>query len=52
MYKLKVDENLPTDVVELLLLAGYDAVSVLDQQLGGSADPLLADVCQRERDAR
>jgi predicted nuclease of predicted toxin-antitoxin system len=48
MHKFKVDENLPVDVVELLSLAGHDAVSVLDQQLGGRPDPLLASVCQHE----
>lgn len=44
----KVDENLPLAAVELLREAGHDAVSVLDQQLGGRRDPTIADVCQKE----
>jgi len=36
--KFKIDENLPVEVAELLRQSGYDALTVLDQQLGGEAD--------------
>ena len=38
----KVDENLPVEVAEILREGGYDAVSVLDQELGGAEDPDIA----------
>lgn len=28
--KFKIDENLPTDIVDCLIAAKYDAISVLD----------------------
>jgi predicted nuclease of predicted toxin-antitoxin system len=43
-----VDENLPAEAVEILAQAGHDAVSVLDQGLGGQPDPNVATVCQKE----
>jgi len=46
--KFKVDENLPTEAAELLGQAGHDAVTVLEQELGGRADPDIASICQRE----
>ena len=46
--KFKVDENLPVEVVEMLRSAEHDAVSVLDQNLGGAADPGVAEVCRAE----
>ena len=48
LIKFKVDENLPIEVSQRLQEAGYDAVTVLDQQLGGATDTNLARVCQRE----
>ena len=47
--KFKVDENLPVDVAELLRQAGYDAVTVVDQMLGGAADSVIARVCADEQ---
>ena len=47
--KFKIDENLPTEVAQRLQEAGYDAATVLDQQLGGEADVNLAYVCQQEK---
>ncbi len=47
--KFKIDENLPIEVADLLLQAGYDAITVLQQHLGGSPDPNIASVCQGER---
>ena len=32
----------------MLRQAGHDAITVLEQHLGGSADPDIASVCQRE----
>ena len=46
--KCKVDENLPQDVVDLLSEAGQDALSVLDQGLGGENDQRIFSVCQRQ----
>lgn len=46
--KFKIDENLPAEVAELLRSAGHDAVSVLDQNLGGAADPGVAEICRAE----
>src|SRR5947208_251086 len=43
--KLKTDENLPVEVAEMLRLAGHDALSVLEQDLGGWADPGIASIC-------
>jgi hypothetical protein len=39
--RFKVDENLPRESTRLLLNAGHDAMSVLDQSLGGTPDPDL-----------
>ncbi len=44
----KVDENLPSEMAELLREAGHDAMTVLDQHLGGEPDAHIAEVCQRE----
>ena len=46
--QFKVDENLPCDACEILRNAGHDAVSVLDQKLGGFPDLDIAAVCKSE----
>jgi predicted nuclease of predicted toxin-antitoxin system len=46
--KFKVDENLPMEVAVALREAGHDAMSVVDQGLGGRADASVAEVCRRE----
>jgi predicted nuclease of predicted toxin-antitoxin system len=46
--KFKVDENLPIEVAVALSEAGHDAMSVVDQGLGGRADASVAEVCRRE----
>ena len=46
--KFKIDENLPVEIAALLRDAGYEATSVVDQGLGGSADPDIAAVCRHE----
>lgn len=46
--QFKIDENLPIEIAELLIDAGYDAKTVNAQQLQGTKDPILADVCGNE----
>ena len=46
--KFKIDENLPVEIAALLRDAGYEATSIVDQGLGGSADPDIAAVCRHE----
>ncbi len=48
MLRFKIDENLPAESAALLVAAGHDALTVLDQQLGGRPDVELAVVCRRE----
>ena len=43
--RFKLDENLPFELVKLFRVAGHDAVTVLDQGLGGARDPDLASAC-------
>ena len=47
--RFKLDENLPADAVAILLEAGHDAMSVLDQDLGGEADDRIAEICLAEK---
>lgn len=46
--KFKIDENLPLEFAGLLQVAGYDALTVVDQELKGESDPNLITVCQQE----
>jgi predicted nuclease of predicted toxin-antitoxin system len=46
--QFKIDENLPAEAIDILREAGYDAVSVLDQGLGGKPDHEIAKICQVE----
>jgi predicted nuclease of predicted toxin-antitoxin system len=46
--KFKIDENLPIEIAELLQAAGYDAITVVAQKLGGESDPVIAEVCRQE----
>ncbi len=46
--KFKIDEDLPAEAADILREAGYDAVTVLSQNLLGSKDELLADICRSE----
>mgnify|MGYP000844246904 FL=1 len=46
--RIQVDENLPLDAARLLVMAGYDALHVQDQQLSGASDMELTLVCQDE----
>jgi predicted nuclease of predicted toxin-antitoxin system len=47
--KFKLDENLPVEAVILLREAGHDALTLLDQQMGGQADDRVIQVCAREQ---
>lgn len=40
--RFKLDENLPEDASQRLREAGFDAISVLDQSMGGADDRDLA----------
>jgi predicted nuclease of predicted toxin-antitoxin system len=46
--EFKVDENLPCEARQILHDAGHDAVTVLDQNLGGRSDTEIAAVCKSE----
>jgi predicted nuclease of predicted toxin-antitoxin system len=46
--KFKVDENMPAEAAAMLTLAGHDATTVPDQQMGGRPDPDVAAVCRQE----
>ena len=46
--QFKMDENLPLQLKELFAEAGHDAVTVLDQGLGGAPDSSIASVCLAE----
>lgn len=46
--RFKIDENLPGDVVEMLGEAGHDAVTVLDQGMGGQSDASVSAAIVRE----
>jgi predicted nuclease of predicted toxin-antitoxin system len=49
MLAFKVDENLPVEVTELLRNAGFDAMNVHEQNMVGSMDTTLAQVCREEK---
>ena len=46
--EFKLDENLPSEACRILRDAGHDAVSVLDQRLGGKPDADIAAACTAE----
>ena len=46
--RFKTDENLPEEFAEILRAAGWDALSVIEQQLGGNVDPQIAAICRSE----
>src|SRR3954463_11913316 len=49
--RFKTDENLPEEFAEVFRAAGWDALSVVEQQLGGTVDPKIARICVAERRA-
>ncbi len=46
--KLKIDENLPQDLVSELAAAGHDAESVLMERMTGASDSELLETARRE----
>ncbi len=46
--KFKIDENLPSDTAEVLIAAGFDAMTVGQQDLNGAPDPAVASACSSE----
>ncbi|MCK4659205.1 MAG: DUF5615 family PIN-like protein [Phycisphaerae bacterium] len=49
--RFEIDENLPVEIVVRLHRAGYDAMTVPEQDMVGEADQHLAEVCRREHRA-
>ncbi len=49
--KFKVDENLPIEVAQLLREAGHDVFTVHEQDMVGTKDRVLAEVCRSEKRA-
>ena len=47
--RVKVDEDLPKAAVQMLRRRGYEAVSVVEQELGGTKDPSLWSAVQTEQ---
>ena len=47
--KFKIDENLPIEIADLLNKAGYDAMTVGQQNLSGEADRNIAFICRHEK---
>lgn len=46
--RFKLDENLPLQLKHLLTESGHDAVTVLDQRMGGQTDAEVASACRLE----
>ena len=47
--KIKLDENLPAALVNLLRVAGHDAMTVSDESLGGGEDPRILHAAASEQ---
>ena len=46
--RFKVDENLPVEIADVLRQQHYDAMTILEQQMAGQRDEIVAQVCQQE----
>jgi len=44
----KIDENLPYEICRVFREAGHDALSVLDEHLGGRPDHEILTICKKE----
>ena len=44
--RLKLDENLSGELTRLFVEAGHDAVTILDQEIGGASDAIVASAGQ------
>ena len=44
----KIDENLPKEICRFFQEEGHDALTVLDERLGGHPDCEIANVCKKE----
>ena len=44
----KVDENLPVEFVDVLSAAGYSSETVVQENLAGADDAVVARICQKE----
>ena len=47
--KFKIDENLPIEFADLLIVRGYEATTVIGQKLQGKQDNAILDACLREK---
>jgi predicted nuclease of predicted toxin-antitoxin system len=50
--KIKLDENIPNDAATIFAGAGHQVSTVVDQGLGGKADPEAAAACKAESKVR
>lgn len=48
MPRFKLDENIPAAAKDLLISEGCDVETVLDEQLGGCLDSMIADAANSE----
>jgi hypothetical protein len=46
--RIKVDEDLPGEIADLLRARAHEATSVLEQEMGGVSDRVLWDAVQSE----
>jgi predicted nuclease of predicted toxin-antitoxin system len=51
MLQFKIDENMPADAAQTLTAAGFDAATVIEEELGGKSDDVIADFCRAENRA-
>ncbi len=47
--KFKIDENLPIEFADLLIVRGYEATTVIGQKLQGKPDDTILGACLREK---
>ena len=48
MLRFKIDENLPVEIADLLEEAGYEAETVWSEQIQGSSDIEVLELCRAE----